>query len=286
MCVKLDREVYCLLESSDQLCSLVGQEQTCHVLDTDGIGTHIFNSLCNVYPVVHCVGISQCVGKSHLCVRLLLVCRFDRSLQVAQIVHTVKDTDDINAVCHGLLYKVLYHIVCVGAVSQDVLSSEEHLELCVFKSIPELSKSVPGIFLQEAEGRVKCSAAPALYGVVTHLVHLVDDGQHLLCRHTGGDQRLMCVTQNGFCYFHWFFLNFCHCFFLHYILFKWPAPALFQSRRIRLLHHSEDSHKGSGHDRRTDDSGHVRSHGMHQKEVGWIVLRTHLLGYPGRHRHG
>ena len=51
------------------------------------------------------------------------------SLQVAQIVQAVKDTDDINTVCDGFLYKILYHIICIGTITQNVLSTEQHLQL-------------------------------------------------------------------------------------------------------------------------------------------------------------
>ena len=40
---------------------------------------------------------------------------------------------------------------------------------------------------------------------------------------------------------------------------------------------SKNCHKGSGCYGRTDNSGYVRSHGMHQQEVGRICFRSYLL---------
>ena len=57
------------------------------------------------------------------------------SLQVTEIVQTVKDTDDINTVCDGFLYKILYHIICVGTITQNVLSTEQHLQFGVFEAM-------------------------------------------------------------------------------------------------------------------------------------------------------
>ena len=47
--------------------------------------------------------------------------------------------------CH----EILYHIVSVGPVSQDILPPEQHLQLGVLEAVPELPQPVPGIFLQE-----------------------------------------------------------------------------------------------------------------------------------------
>ena len=53
-----------------------------------------------------------------------------------------------------------------------------------------------------------------------------------------------------------------------------------------MLLYSENSHEGTGCYCSTDNTCYVRSHCMHQKEVGRICLRTDLLGYTGCHRNG
>ena len=83
-------------------------------------------------------------------------------------------------------------------VAQNILSAEKHLELRVFKSGSQLAQSLPRIFFQETEGSVEGSSSPALHCMIPHLIHLVDDGKHLLCCHPSGDQRLVGVTQDSF----------------------------------------------------------------------------------------
>ena len=51
--------------------------------------------------------------------------------------------------------------------------------------------------------------------------------------------------------------------------------------RTVMLLYSENSHEGTGCYCSTDNTCYVRSHCMHQKEVGRICLRTDLLGYTG-----
>ena len=77
------------------------------------------------------------------------ICRPDCGLKIPKVIQTVENTDDINSVCNGFLYKVLYYIIAVRTVSKDVLSAEQHLQLCVFKTVTEFTESVPWIFFQK-----------------------------------------------------------------------------------------------------------------------------------------
>ena len=148
--------------------------------------------------------------------RLLLIRRSDRCLKIPDIIQTVKDTDDVDPVCAGFLDKIFHYVICIGTVSENVLSTEQHLQLCILEAVAELSQSLPGILLQKAQGSVESSSAPALDRVITDFVHLVDDREHLLCRHPGGDQRLMCITKDRLRYFNRFLFYFCHIFLLHF----------------------------------------------------------------------
>ena len=131
-------------------------------------------------------------------------------LEVPQVVEAVKDTDDVDTVGNGLLHKVLYHVISVMIVAEDVLSAEQHLELGILKALTELPQPVPWIFFQKTQAGVKGRAAPAFHGIVSDLVHLVHDRQHPGSRHTGRDQGLMRVTQDRLNDFNGFFLYFRH----------------------------------------------------------------------------
>ena len=65
------------------------------------------------YPVIQGISITQGIGQCYLCMSLLLVCSLYCSLQVTQIVQAVEDTDDINTVCDGFLYEILYYVICI-----------------------------------------------------------------------------------------------------------------------------------------------------------------------------
>ena len=56
-----------------------------------------------------------------------LFCCLNGSLKVSDIIQAVKNTDTINTICDGFLYKVLYYIICVVVVTQNVLATEQHL---------------------------------------------------------------------------------------------------------------------------------------------------------------
>ena len=139
-----------------------------------------------------------------------LLGRLYGGLKVAEVIQAVENTNDINTVRNGLLNEILYYVVCIVVVPEDVLSTEQHLQFGILKSGTKLAESLPRIFLQETEAGVKCGTAPALYGMVADLVHLLHDGKHQLGRHSRGDQRLMGVTQYRFGNLYRLCCNICH----------------------------------------------------------------------------
>ncbi|OQA23959.1 MAG: hypothetical protein BWY61_01326 [Firmicutes bacterium ADurb.Bin354] len=91
MRMKLDRKLCILLHGLDKLRSLVRNEKTCHILDTDGISTHLFDLLSHISPVLKCISITECIRKSYLSLTstldlLDLVCCINSSLKVTDII--------------------------------------------------------------------------------------------------------------------------------------------------------------------------------------------------------
>ena len=208
--MQLNRKRASCLQCGDKLGCLVRNQKACHILDTDGIRTHLLNLLCGLLPILEGICITQCVGKCNLCVAAFLLGCVNRSLKVAEVVQAVEDTDDIDSVCNGLLHEILYYVIGVVIVAEDVLSAEEHLQLRILEACAKLAETIPRVFLEEAKARVKRSSAPALYGVISDLVHLVDNRKHQFRRHSCSNQRLVRIAQDGLCNLNRFFNLICH----------------------------------------------------------------------------
>ena len=194
--VDVNRDADGLLQLLDQIVAGIGSQQTGHILDADGVCTHLLQSLgvgCKVLIVVHG---AQGVADAALHMSAFLVGCLDSSLQVARIVQCIKDADDIDAVCNRLLHKVLNGVICVGTIAQHVLAAEQHLQLLVRQFLAQDAQAVPGIFVQEADAAVERSAAPALHGEVVDLIHFRQDGTHLIHGHAGCQQRLVGIAQD------------------------------------------------------------------------------------------
>ena len=133
--MKFNRDVNNFLQRTYQLISLIRNKKSCHILDTERICSHIFHALRHIGPVIQCVRITQCIGQSNLCMSFLLVGCSNCGLKIAKIIQTVKNTNNIDTISNGLLYKVLYNIICIRTISQNILSTKQHLKLCVLKSV-------------------------------------------------------------------------------------------------------------------------------------------------------
>ena len=194
--VDVNRDADGLLQLLHQIVAGIGGQQTGHILDADGVCAHLLQGLgvgCKVLVVVHR---AQGIADAALHMSAFLVGCLDGSLQVAGIVQCVEDADDINAVCHGLLHKILHGIICVGAVAQHVLAAEQHLQLLVGQLLAQDAQALPRVFVQKADAAVERSAAPALHGEVVDLIHFRQDGTHLIHGHAGGQQRLVGIAQD------------------------------------------------------------------------------------------
>ena len=135
--MKLDGKTRGLFQSLNQLGCLIRHQKAGHILNADGIRPHLLDGFCLGSPVIQCVGIAQGIGQGYLSLRTpFLLCGIHAGLQIAQIVHAVENTDDVNPVGNGLLNKILYDIVGIRLIPQNILAAEQHLKLCVLEAIP------------------------------------------------------------------------------------------------------------------------------------------------------
>ena len=188
-----------LFQLFHKLISSCRGQQAGHIFDADGVCTHLFQRfgiICKILVVVHrAEGIAD--AGLHMC--LFFDGSLNGGLQVAGVVQCIENTHDIDAVCHRLLHKILYHIVCIVAVAQHILAAEQHLQLGIGHFFAQDTQALPGVFIQKTNAAVESSAAPALYRVVAHLVHGRQNGAHFVHGHAGSDQRLVCIAQSHLC---------------------------------------------------------------------------------------
>ena len=205
--MELDRNLNFFLDQFYELVSIVGLKKTCHILDTDRVSAHFFKLFCKFSEAFVRVNGARRVADRRLNVTALFLGRVDRGLEVTGVVESVEDTENINTVCDGFLNEVFYDVIGVMTVAENVLTSEKHLELGIFNFISDFAKSFPRIFVKEAQAGVKRCAAPCFESMVTDFIHLFENGEHFLRRHSRCDQGLVRVTEDSLTNF-----NFCHRF--------------------------------------------------------------------------
>ena len=196
--VDIHRDLDGGLQLLDQLIAGIGGQQAGHVLDADGVGPHLLQGLGVGRKGLVGVHRAEGVADAALDMGALLVGGLDGGLEVAGVVQRVKDADDVDAVGHRLLDKVLHRVVGVGAVAQHILAAEQHLQLLVGQLLAQDAQALPGVLVQEADAAVEGRAAPALHREVVDLVHFRQDGTHLIHGHPGGQQGLVGVAQDHF----------------------------------------------------------------------------------------
>ena len=194
--VDIHRDAQGLLELLDQVIAGIGGQQTGHILDADRVGAHLLEGLGVGGEILVVVHRGQGVADAALYMRALLVGRLDRGLQVARIVQRIKDTQNVDAICNGLLYKIFNRVIRIRTIAQHILAAEEHLQFLVGQFLAQDPQTLPRILIQKADAGIEGRAAPALDREVVDLIHFGQDGTHLIHRHTGGQQRLMGVAQH------------------------------------------------------------------------------------------
>ena len=86
MRMDINRKINCLFQCFYKDLCIIRSQKTCHILDTQGISAHILDSLCNVFPIIQCICITQCIAQRYLCVCFFFVGCLYRCLQVADII--------------------------------------------------------------------------------------------------------------------------------------------------------------------------------------------------------
>ena len=112
------------------------------------------------------------IGDGSLCVLAAFQGRFDGCFEIARIIHGVEDAEYIDAGVGGALDKCLDNVVGVVAITQQILSTQQHLLRGVRHRRLQQTQTLPGIFTQKTDTGIESCPAPALQRPVTDLIQL------------------------------------------------------------------------------------------------------------------
>ena len=160
-----------VLDCTDKLVRLKRSHRARHILYADGVYAHIFKLFCHLCKSVESMNgalrIADCARYHSPAFESGFGCRFE----VAKIVECVEDTDNIDAVVNGFFHKHLDDFVGIVLVTQEVLTSQKHLEFGIRHCLAQVAQTLPRIFVEISQTYVKHRTAPALYGIISRLVH-------------------------------------------------------------------------------------------------------------------
>ena len=158
-------KVKALTESSNELGSSCGTQQTCHVLDCQDMCTSCHNLICESEVVVQGVlvlgRIQQVTGVANSYFSNSgagFQHSFDSGTHLVDIVERIKYSEDVNAGCGSFLNECLGDFFWVWGVAHSVTTTQQHLDGDVGQCFTQLGKTVPGVFSEEAQCNVvRCS---------------------------------------------------------------------------------------------------------------------------------
>ena len=199
MRMQMDRNVQDGLHSLDQRISVIRKQQTCHILDGDDVRAHLLKAHSQLDEIVLIMDRACGIGEAGLADTAIILDVLHGRFDVAGIVQSIEDTYDFDTVVDGFLYKLLDNIIRIVLVSQQVLTTQQHLQLGLRGQLLDGAQTLPGIFIQETHADIEGSAAPALQGPISDIIQDRQCRDHVLDPHTGRGLGLVGITQDGIC---------------------------------------------------------------------------------------
>ena len=193
-----DGQLGAFADGLDKVVSLGRAHNAGHILDADGGGAHFLHFLGHLCIIFQCMHRAGGVGNGNGGGAAAADGFINGDLDIAQVVESVENADDVDTVLDALLDKELYDIIGIMLVAQQILAAQQHLELGVGHMRLDDAKALPRIFIQKAQTAVKGGAAPALDRIVAGLVHGIQDRLEIPDGHSCCDQRLVGVPQHRF----------------------------------------------------------------------------------------
>ncbi len=128
--------------------------------------------------------------------RAVAAYRAERRFHIARVVHGVEDAEDVHAVFDGAFDEAFHHVIGVVAITEQVLTTQQHLQRGFGHGFFELVQAQPRVFAEKTDAGVKGGAAPALQRPVAHIIELSGNRQHIIKAQAGGEQGLVGVAQD------------------------------------------------------------------------------------------
>ena len=152
-----------VLDGLDDVVGRLRLEQGGHVLQGDGISTHVEQLTSKLDIALNGVDRADRVANGALRVLAGLLDGSHGVRHVAGIIHGVEDTEHVHAVLSGLVDEAIDDLVVVVAVTQQVLATQQHLETAVGHQLAERAQTLPRILVEEADTRVIRGTTPTLH---------------------------------------------------------------------------------------------------------------------------
>ncbi len=96
--------------------------------------------------------------------------RLGRGLDVSEIIGRLENPEDVHTIGDGSFDKLTNDFVGVGAVGQNVLAAQQHLQLGFGHHRLDAPQSITWIFSKVAHAYVECGATPNFHGVKTAII--------------------------------------------------------------------------------------------------------------------
>ena len=167
-----DRQVNLCFDGLYQVVGLKGLQQTRHILDTDGVCTEICIGFSQIGVNLFCMIGSSGIRNSHLNMLTSLFSGICSTLQVARIVASIEDTENSDTVAGSSLNELIYNVIGIMAITQQVLTTQQHHDGGIGQCSMKLSQALPGIFIQEANAGVKGCSTPAFQTKISYRIQL------------------------------------------------------------------------------------------------------------------
>ena len=195
----INRDIDILLELCDQVIACLRAHDAGHILDAQGMASHGLELLAEFNILLECVNRACCIADCALRMSACLDALINGGCHVLRVVQGIKDTDDVDSVFNGLADERTDRVIGIMTVAEDVLSSQQHLQLGVLDLGTDKTQSVPRILIQVTEAGIECSASPDFHGIVACFVHCLENAFEVRTRHTCRDLGLVGISKDGFC---------------------------------------------------------------------------------------